>query len=146
MEVKILERTFVDDTSFVLAIVSEKDELHQKAKDLVKIYGMYPWLTTDLVLYEVANSLARNAKTQAQKIINDFLEADGIEIVYASPALFRKGFALYCKLCRRANDTKENRREGQKSYHARHPTEVCCISNRISHKGQRRCFADSTSF
>jgi len=91
-----LERIFVD-TSFILAIVSEKDELHQKAKDLVEIYGMMPWLTTDLVLYEVANSLARNAKPQAQKIINYFLEADGIEIVYASPALFRKGFALYCK-------------------------------------------------
>ncbi len=54
-------------------------------------------MTTDLVLYEVANSLARNAKPQAQKIISEFLEADGIEIVYASPALFRKGFALYCK-------------------------------------------------
>jgi len=54
-------------------------------------------MTTDLVLYEVANSLARNAKPQAQKIISEFLEADGIEIVYASPALFQKGFALYCK-------------------------------------------------
>ncbi len=91
-----MEVTFVD-TSFVLAIVSEKDELHEKAKDLVEIYGMYSWLTTDLVLYEVANSLARNAKPQAQKIISDFLEADGIEIVYASPALFRKSFAFYCK-------------------------------------------------
>lgn len=91
-----MEKTFVD-TAFILAIVSEKDELHQKARDLVKTYGMMTWLTTDLVLYEVANSLARNAKPQAQKIISDFLEADGVEIIYASPALFRKGFALYCK-------------------------------------------------
>jgi predicted nucleic acid-binding protein len=90
-----LEKIFVD-TSFILAIVNEKDELHQKAKELVKTYGMIPWLTTDLVLYEVANSLARNAKPQAHKIIDEFLEADGMEIVYASPALFRKGFALYC--------------------------------------------------
>ncbi len=66
-----MERTFVD-TSFVLAIVSEKDELHQKAKDLVKIYGMMPWLTTDLVLYEVANSLARNAKSQEKKSLTIF--------------------------------------------------------------------------
>ncbi|CAN5439403.1 hypothetical protein BH20ACI1_BH20ACI1_14200 [soil metagenome] len=60
-EVKILEKTFVD-TAFILAIVSEKDELHKKAKDLVKTYGMMTWLTTDLVLYEVANSVdaARN--------------------------------------------------------------------------------------
>jgi len=91
-----LKKTFVD-TAFILAVVSEKDELHQKSRELVKIYGTLPWMTTDLVLYEVANSLARNAKPQAQKIISEFLEADGIEIVYASPALFRKGFALYCK-------------------------------------------------
>ncbi len=90
-----MEKAFVD-TSFILAIVSEKDELHQKAKELIKTHGKFLWLTTDLVLYEVANSLARNAKPQAQKIIVDFLEADGIEIIYASPALFRKGFALYC--------------------------------------------------
>ena len=91
-----MKKTFVD-TAFILAVVSEKDELHQKSRELVKIYGTLPWMTTDLVLYEVANSLARNAKPQAQKIISEFLEADGIEIVYASPALFRKGFALYCK-------------------------------------------------
>ena len=91
-----MKKTFVD-TAFILAVVSEKDELHQKSRELVKIYGTLPWMTTDLVLYEVANSLAGNAKPQAQKIISEFLEADGIEIVYASPALFRKGFALYCK-------------------------------------------------
>jgi predicted nucleic acid-binding protein len=91
-----LKKTFVD-TAFILAVISEKDELHQKSRELVKIYGTLPWMTTDLVLYEVANSLAGNAKPQAQKIISEFLEADGIEIVYASPALFRKGFALYCK-------------------------------------------------
>ena len=91
-----MKKTFVD-TAFILAVVSEKDELHQKSRELVKIYGTLPWMTTDLVLYEVANPLARNAKPQAQKIISEFLEADGIEIVYASPALFRKGFALYCK-------------------------------------------------
>ncbi len=91
-----MKKTFVD-TAFILAVVSDKDELHQRSRELVKIYGTLPWMTTDLVLYEVANSLARNAKPQAQKIISEFLEADGIEIVYASPALFRKGFALYCK-------------------------------------------------
>lgn len=90
-----MEKIFVA-TAFILAIVSEKDELHQKAKELVKKYGMFFWLTTDLILYEVANSLARNAKPQAQKIISDFLEAAGIEIIYASPELFRKAFALYC--------------------------------------------------
>ncbi|MGI8495906.1 MAG: type II toxin-antitoxin system VapC family toxin [Pyrinomonadaceae bacterium] len=84
-----MEKTFVD-TAFIPAIVGEKDELHQKATDLVKTYEMMTWLTTDLVLYEVANPLARNAKPQAQKIIGDFLEADGIEIIYASPHYFGK--------------------------------------------------------
>ena len=90
-----MTKIFVD-TAFVLAIVNKRDGLHQKANGLAEKFGPRPWLTTDLVLYEVGNALARNSKPQAERIINDFLQSDGVEIVSASPDLFRQGFALYC--------------------------------------------------
>ncbi len=91
-----MNKIFVDST-FVLAIVNEKDELHERANELVKTFGAFTWLTTDLVLYEVGNALARNSKPQAKRVINDFLESDGVKIVYASADLFREAFSLYSK-------------------------------------------------
>ncbi|MFM9903388.1 MAG: type II toxin-antitoxin system VapC family toxin [Pyrinomonadaceae bacterium] len=90
-----MKKIFVD-TAFVLSVVNERDQLHEKANELVKKFGNIPWVTTDLILYEVGNALARNSKTQTQKIISDFIEADGVEIVYASPELFRRAFAYFC--------------------------------------------------
>lgn len=94
MEAKILKQIFVD-TAFILAIVNKRDEMHSKAAELLPSHGPSHWITTDLVLYEVGNSLAKNSKPEAKRIITDFLESDGVEIIYASPGLFRRAFNLY---------------------------------------------------
>jgi predicted nucleic acid-binding protein len=54
-----------------------------------------PLVTTDAVLLEVGNSLARQRKQAAVALIERFLRADNVEVVPLTPALFDKGFTLY---------------------------------------------------
>ena len=54
-----MNRVFVD-TSFVVALVSEKDQHHTRASKLAEMFDGQPLITTDAVLLEVGNALARN--------------------------------------------------------------------------------------
>ena len=52
-------------------------------------------MTTDAVLLEVGNALARNHKQEAVAIIERCMTAVEIEIVHITPDLFAKAFAIY---------------------------------------------------
>ena len=52
-------------------------------------------ITTDAVLLEIGNALARSFKQEAIVIIEQFLTADEVKIVHLTPELFTKSFALY---------------------------------------------------
>ena len=52
-------------------------------------------MTTDSVLLEIANALARNYKEQAVEIIEYFFSSDEVEIVHLNPVLFEKAFQRY---------------------------------------------------
>jgi len=89
-----LNKTFID-TSFSIALVSEKDEDHARAVELSLLFEGSPMLTTDSVLLEIGNSLARNFRQEAVETINNFLLSKEIEIIPLNQNLFNRAFALY---------------------------------------------------
>jgi predicted nucleic acid-binding protein len=89
-----LNRVFVD-TSFVVALVNEKDQHHARASELADRFDGQPLIITDAVLLEVGNALARNFKEQAAEVIADFLTSDEVEVVNMDADLFRRAFELY---------------------------------------------------
>lgn len=91
-----MNRIFVD-TSFIVALINERDTHHKQAISLGKRFIGRPLLTTDGILLETGNSLSRthNHKAQAITIFEKFLTADEIEIVHLTPQLFRKGLGMY---------------------------------------------------
>ena len=89
-----MNRVFID-TSFVVALVNEKDQHHARASELSETFDGQPLITTDAVLLEVGNALARSFKEQAAEIIADFLTSDEVEVVNLDATLFQKAFELY---------------------------------------------------
>ena len=89
-----MSKLFVD-TLFVVALVSHRDQYHERAIELAKEYESYPLLTTNSVPLEIGNSLARNFKAQAIQIINEFRKSDEVEIVHLSSSLFDKAYQIY---------------------------------------------------
>lgn len=83
------------DTLFVVALINKRDQYHQQAFELADRFDGYPLLTTDAVLLEVGNALARNYKDEAVEIIEHFFSSEEVEIVRLTPQLFDKGLALY---------------------------------------------------
>ena len=75
-------RIFID-TMYVVALINENDEYHKIACELSEKHENSSFVTTDAVLLEIANALARNYKEQA------------VEIVHLNPALFEKAFQRY---------------------------------------------------
>lgn len=52
------QKTFID-TLFVVALVNQRDQYHDHATELAVSYDGQPFLTTDAVLSEIGNALAR---------------------------------------------------------------------------------------
>jgi uncharacterized protein len=86
--------TFID-TQFVIALVNERDQFHQQAVKVAREYIGQPLLTTDAVLLEIGNALARNFRSEAVAIIERFLTSDNVTIVRLSPQLLDEAFALF---------------------------------------------------
>jgi len=83
------------DSSYVIALVNKKDQYHEQASEMARGLGDYPLVTTDAVLLEVGNGLARNFKTEAIAVIEEFLHSDEVRIISVDTQLFQKGFDLY---------------------------------------------------
>ena len=89
-----MNKVFID-TSFVVALVNEKDQHHDRASELADLFDGYSLLTMDAVLLEIGNALGRNFKEQASEVIEDFLTSDEVEIVNLDGVLFQSAFELY---------------------------------------------------
>ena len=87
-------RIFVD-TAFLLATTNRRDQYHEQASRLAKLYEGYQLLVTDAVLLEVGNALARNHKQEPGDTIEYALASSEIEVVHLTPELFKRGLALY---------------------------------------------------
>ena len=83
------------DTSFVVALVNKRDQYHSQALELASHFDKRPLATTDAVLLEVGNALARNFKNESIQIIDHFLSSEDVQIVNLNPELFRQAFELY---------------------------------------------------
>lgn len=89
-----MAKVFVD-TNYVIALVNRRDQHHTKAVRLAAYYDGRPLLTTEAVLLEIGNGLARRFKPQGILVIEHFLGSGEVEIVRLTPELFEEGFALY---------------------------------------------------
>lgn len=82
------------DTSFVVALVNQRDQHHLKALDLSSQFEQRHLLTTDAVLLEIGNALAKNFRAASIQVIEDFLTSSKIQIVHLYLDLFYKGFVF----------------------------------------------------
>lgn len=94
MEMPVAATTFVD-AQYVIAFVNGRDQLHSKAVELSSRFIGQPLLTTDVVLIEIGNALARNHRSEALEVIEYFHRAANVEVVSLTPALFAQAIALY---------------------------------------------------
>lgn len=83
------------DTHFIVALTNPHDRHHAEALELSYALEGGPFVSTDAVLLEVGNGLARALKHAAVEIITRFRTAPNIEVVNVTPALFDAGFTLY---------------------------------------------------
>lgn len=83
------------DTSFVIALVNRNDQFHAQAVAIADTYDGRALITTEAVLLEIGNALARNFKTEAIQIIENFLSADEVRVVPLDADLFQKALTLY---------------------------------------------------
>jgi uncharacterized protein len=83
------------DSSYVIALVNERDQHHKLAMKMARELGDQPLVTTDAVLLEIGNGLARNFKSEAIAVIEEFLSSDEVRVISVDMALFQTGFELY---------------------------------------------------
>ena len=89
-----MTRTLID-TSYIVAVVSDRDENHERANRLVDEYDQKLLLVTDAVLLEIGNALSKNFKPEAVEIIENAFSSERIEVVRVNETLFDEGFELY---------------------------------------------------
>lgn len=89
-----LPRIFID-TSFIIALVNERDDYHTVAQTIAERYDGRSMMISDAILLEVANALSRGFKVEAVEIIEDFLSSEDVEVVRLTPELFDRAFALF---------------------------------------------------
>jgi len=86
------------DTSFAIALASERDHYHQEALQLAAELQRSPTrlLTTRAIQLEIGNALSRQRFRPASIQLLTSLEADpNVEIVSLSEDLYRQAFRLY---------------------------------------------------
>jgi predicted nucleic acid-binding protein len=91
-----LESIFID-TSYVVALINERDQYHQEATNLADFYDGHSFMISEPVLLEVGNALCGGYKVEASQVISYFIEADDVEVIRLTGDLFQRGFDLYRK-------------------------------------------------
>jgi len=90
----VLKKIFVD-TQYVAALINRRDQFHKRAMELADELDGQPLLTTDSVLIEIGNALARRCRREAVEVIERFLGSDEVEIVRTTPELLLDALTLY---------------------------------------------------
>jgi predicted nucleic acid-binding protein len=89
---------FVDTVAW-LALVNKSEDLHDAARTVRDqlVQRKTKLVTTDYVVVEIANSLARlPLRGVARKLIDFIRTPDTVELVTITPELFEKAYQLYC--------------------------------------------------
>jgi predicted nucleic acid-binding protein len=90
------DRIFVD-TSFVLALINERDQYHDQAETLSYKFENALLITTGAVLLEIGNALAKNFREEAVAVIKMLQNSKRVEVVGIDEQLFEKGLGVYEK-------------------------------------------------
>jgi hypothetical protein len=85
------------DTAYIIALINRRDKYHRQAQELARQLAGHSFLITDSILLEVGNALARYFKGEAVTIIEQFLNAPEVEVVFITPAQFASAFSRYKK-------------------------------------------------
>jgi len=93
----VLRKKIFADTSFIIALINEKDQYHKLAEALSYKFGNAYLITTSAVLLEIGNALSKSYKIQAIEVIKSFQTTKNAEVVRVNNELFQKGFELYQK-------------------------------------------------
>jgi predicted nucleic acid-binding protein len=83
------------DTSFAVALANKKDRHHSLALEHSFLLEKAELITTECILLEIGNSLARGLRSEAAAIISNFLKSDEIEVVRLDDALLIRAIELY---------------------------------------------------
>ncbi len=89
-------RIFVD-TSFVLALLNERDQYHQQAEALSFKFEESFLITTVAVLLEIGNALAKDFRKEANAVIKLLRNSDRVEVVQIDERLLEKALDIYEK-------------------------------------------------
>jgi uncharacterized protein len=89
-------RIFVD-TSFVLALINERDQYHAQAEALSHKFDHSLLITTNAVLLEIGNALAKDFRTEAMAIIRVLRSSKRVVTVDIDKKLFEQGLEVYRK-------------------------------------------------
>jgi predicted nucleic acid-binding protein len=84
------DRIFLD-TSFVIALINEKDQYHAQAEALSFRFANSALLTTSAVLLEIGNALAKDFRAEAVSIIRVLSHSSKVELVEIVRTSWRKG-------------------------------------------------------
>jgi predicted nucleic acid-binding protein len=83
------------DTLFIVALINQRDQHHATATRLALELAGRPLLTTDGVLLEIGNALAKDFKLEAVTVLEELLASEELQIVSLTPELFEAAFHLY---------------------------------------------------
>src|SRR6266446_9352226 len=89
-------RIFVD-TSFVLALINERDQYHQQAEALSFKFEESFLITTVAVLLEIGNALAKDFRQEANAVLRLLRHSNRVEVVEIDQRLFEKALDIYEK-------------------------------------------------
>jgi len=90
------DKLFVD-TSFVIALINEKDQYHNQAEALSYKFENSSLLTTGAVLLEIGNALAKDFREEAVRVINVLRTSKRVEVAEVDEKLSEKGLAVFEK-------------------------------------------------
>jgi predicted nucleic acid-binding protein len=83
------------DTSYFLALINSRDKYHEAAK-AAAVYAAPPFVTSEAVLFELGNALARPPQRNLAIQTLQQIRADAnIEIIHIDPDLFAQTIAFY---------------------------------------------------
>jgi len=83
------------DTHYVVASINPKDQHHQKAREWAARIGDRPLLTTESVIQEIGNSLARKHRKTAVDVIDLLRASQEITVITVDTVLLNRGLNLY---------------------------------------------------
>jgi predicted nucleic acid-binding protein len=83
------------DAHYVVALISTKDQHHDRAVHLSEKFERLQMLITDAVLLEIGNGLAKRYRSQAVDVIEKAKNSSGIQLVRLSAELFDRGLDVF---------------------------------------------------